>query len=232
MAIDPADYVAIKNEVSDLLLGGLLPADTAAAAAFGDVTIAGLASPNLRGYAADAIPNVHAVGVGRKVAGGSSTQDLAIRVYVQRKLPRARLAGTEQLPPTIAGLPTDVIESTPARILPPSAVTISASAAACSVSRGHRQRPILAGISAGHQGVAAGTLGFFARSAQRGSPDQVLVVSNNHVFANVNQALHGDALLQPGMADQGKQADKFARLLRFHALQLGASARCGGRPVG
>ncbi len=224
MVIDLADYVAIKDEVSDLLLGGLLPASAAAAAAFGNLTIAGLGSTKLRGYAGDALPNVHAVGVGRKIVAGRPTDDLAIRIYVQRKLPLGVLTSSEGLPTTIAGRPTDVIESVPARVLPPTEPVAMAAQQPCSVNRARFQNPIPAGVSVGHPS-ATGTLGFFVRSTDDALGAQVFAVSNNHVFADVNSATIGDPLLQPGPADAGAvPTDVFARLARFHPIALGAAA--------
>jgi hypothetical protein len=47
----------------------------------------------------------------------------------------------------------------------------------------------------------AGTLGAFVRPRSGGDP---LILSNNHVLANENRAKVGDAILQPGMIDQGQ----------------------------
>jgi hypothetical protein len=48
-------------------------------------------------------------------------------------------------------------------------------------------------------------------------------MSNNHVFANVNQSQIGDALYQPGPADGGTADDHFARLHRFVTMRLGGT---------
>ncbi|MCY7350067.1 MAG: S1 family peptidase [Cytophagaceae bacterium] len=50
------------------------------------------------------------------------------------------------------------------------------------------------------------------------------VLSNNHVFANVNQASPGDAIFQPGVADGGSDADAIATLTRWVPIQLNSSA--------
>jgi hypothetical protein len=47
------------------------------------------------------------------------------------------------------------------------------------------------------------------------------VVSNNHVFADVNTAIAGDDLFQPGPADGGTIEDHFADLARFVRIELG-----------
>ena len=80
----------------------------------------------------------------------------------------------------------------------------------------------MGGISAGHRDITAGTLGCFCQSTNPADDsDQLLALSNNHVFANVNQALVGDPLYQPGPADGGGISDYFANLHRFVPINLG-----------
>jgi hypothetical protein len=88
-----------------------------------------------------------------------------------------------------------------------------------------RLRPAPGGISVAHVNVTAGTIGClaFGRSAPRNS--RVLVLSNNHVLANVNNAKYGDCVCQPGPADGGKcPADQIAILERFTPIALGGAA--------
>jgi hypothetical protein len=60
--------------------------------------------------------------------------------------------------------------------------------------------------------VTAGTLGVVVRDRASG---RRLILSNNHVLANSNQAEIGDSILQPGRADGGTVAeDVFGTLLR------------------
>lgn len=156
--------------------------------------------------------NVHAVGVGRKLVNGKSTSTRCVRLYVVQKLAPSALSKRDRLPTKIDGIPTDVIQSPPAFI----------SITACSSARHNRQRPVVAGISAAHRAVTAGTISCFCRSARPDDPDgAVYVLSNNHVFADVNQGAPGDALLQPGPADGGVTADRFADLHRFVRIRLG-----------
>jgi hypothetical protein len=66
--------------------------------------------------------------------------------------------------------------------------------------------------------VTAGTLGCVVRDASSG---ERLILSNNHVLANNNEAQIGDAILQPGRADGGQlNADTFASLLRFEPIRF------------
>lgn len=81
-----------------------------------------------------------------------------------------------------------------------------------------RQRPVFPGISSGHPMVTAGTLGVVAQD----SDDELVLVSNNHVFAAENAAAVGDPILQPGRADGGRmEKDVVARLTAFVPLEQG-----------
>ena len=72
-------------------------------------------------------------------------------------------------------------------------------------------RPVPIGVSAGHTAVTAGTLG--CRVSQG---CHTYALSNNHVFANENDAQLGDAILQPGKFDGGSApADTIGTLFDF-----------------
>jgi len=167
--------------------------------------------------------NVHAVGVGRKIVEGKVTGDAAVRIYVAQKIAPSLLPPRDLLPEAIDGVPTDVIESPPA-FLTARKARATALAQSCTDNRRKRQRPVVAGTSAAHQDVTAGTIACFCRSTRHGDdPAKVYVLSNNHVFANVNQAQVGDNLHQPGPADGGTTSDHFAELHRFVKIALGGS---------
>ena len=68
--------------------------------------------------------------------------------------------------------------------------------------------PLKIGSSIGHYKITAGTLGGFVRSRDDGS---VLILSNNHVLANENKGKKGDAILQPGAIDGGKNPERQGR---------------------
>ena len=72
-----------------------------------------------------------------------------------------------------------------------------------------RMRPLRPGLSVGHRDVTAGTLGGFARRADEPG---LLVLSNSHVLADSGSAALGDPVLQPGVADGGRDADRIGRL--------------------
>ena len=63
-------------------------------------------------------------------------------------------------------------------------------------------RPVPIGVSTGHPDVTAGTIG--ARVTDGSS---VYALSNNHVYANENNANIGDPVLQPGTYDGGMVPD-------------------------
>jgi len=75
-----------------------------------------------------------------------------------------------------------------------------------------RCRPVRIGCSVAHFKVTAGTVGAFVQSAG----EAAMVLSNNHVLANENDASVGDAILQPGPYDGGQNpADQIATLTQF-----------------
>lgn len=67
-----------------------------------------------------------------------------------------------------------------------------------------RRRPLRPGVSIGHVGVTAGTLGAFVTRTGAGSGNgELYALSNYHVLAGSPQARPGDVVLQPGPADGG-----------------------------
>lgn len=80
-----------------------------------------------------------------------------------------------------------------------------------------RHRPVPAGVSAGHPQITAGTVGFVLTDGS-----QKFTGSNNHVYANVNNASAGDAIYQPGPTDGGTSSDQAATLEGYIQLEDGA----------
>lgn len=79
-----------------------------------------------------------------------------------------------------------------------------------------RLRPSPGGISVGHFRVTAGTQGCLVRGRNAPRSSRLMVLSNNHVLADVNAGALGDAILQPGAFDGGHApADQIAVLERF-----------------
>lgn len=54
------------------------------------------------------LPNVVGVGVGPKLVDGKPVGEVAIKVYVRRKVPTESLLPEERVPNEIEGVPTDV----------------------------------------------------------------------------------------------------------------------------
>ena len=83
-----------------------------------------------------------------------------------------------------------------------------------------KQRPAPLGFSVGHPAITAGTLG-----ARVVNPAGVVhILSNNHVLANSNGAIVGDATLQPGTFDGGTAADQIGTLAAFRAIVFSSTA--------
>jgi len=85
-------------------------------------------------------------------------------------------------------------------------------------------RPVPIGVSTGHLDITAGTI-----SARVMDGTNVYALSNNHVYADTNDAALGDNVLQPGVFDGGKDpADAIGTLYDFEPLVFNASECTGG----
>ena len=77
------------------------------------------------------------------------------------------------------------------------------------------QRPAYIGTSIGHVNITAGTIGCVVKDAQ----GNTYILSNNHVFADENNAYIGDDILQPGPYDGGKDPrDMIGQLYDFEPI--------------
>ncbi len=84
-------------------------------------------------------------------------------------------------------------------------------------------RPAPGGVSVGHYRITAGTLGCLARGRRAPRNRRILMLSNNHVLANSNNARFGDSIIQPGRHDGGRNPrDRIAILERFVPIKFGA----------
>jgi hypothetical protein len=85
-------------------------------------------------------------------------------------------------------------------------------------------RPAPGGVSISHPQVTAGTLGGWARG-NGNRANRLLLISNNHVIANSNDAQFGDAILQSGRSDGGENpGDRIAILERFVRITFGGQS--------
>ncbi len=152
------------------------------------------------------IGNVVGLGVGEKVVDGRLAGTLCVKVYVRTRYPLSEIADGDRVPTAVGGIPTDVEE----------VGRIQSLQQACSPARRQRQRPAPGGVSAGHFGITAGTLGALARDTGRDDNGRRYILSNNHVLANSNAAAAGDVVVQPGPLDGGAPAeDRIGALTRF-----------------
>jgi hypothetical protein len=155
------------------------------------------------------LENVVGVAVTYKAKNGKPTSDWSLTVLVEEKKPKTEVGKSDQVPPEIDGVPTDVLEVGKLEALAFTAET----------------RPALPGFSIGHHAITAGTFGCVVRDLRRVDPQagegDYLILSNNHVLANVNDAAPGDLILQPGPFDGGVfPSDAIATLDRFEPIQL------------
>ena len=81
---------------------------------------------------------------------------------------------------------------------------------------GRWTRPVPIGVSTGHPSITAGTIG-----ARVTNGTSVFALSNNHVYANVNNAGIGDNVLQPGTFDEGvNPADAIGTLADYEPIRF------------
>lgn len=146
-------------------------------------------------------PNVVGVGVGYKIVGGETTDIPCIIVFVRQKVAAESLSAEQMVPAQVEGVPTDVVES---------------GIIYAHQSNTGKFRPAPGGVSIGHYQITAGTLGVVVRDNGTG---ERLILSNNHVLANSNDASPGDPIIQPGSADGGTvQDDQIGTLVRFQSI--------------
>lgn len=144
--------------------------------------------------------------VGTSVGFGSGWEAL-VQVYVTS-------SGAAVLPATVSGVPVRAVVTGPFVSLadPP--------AGEGEIDpKGGFPRPVPIGVSTGHPGITAGTIGARVTDGSR-----IFALSNNHVLANNNAGRPGDSFLQPGVADGGRDPeDALGTLHDFEPLRF-----CGG----
>ncbi|MCA9738708.1 MAG: hypothetical protein R3E98_05010 [Gemmatimonadota bacterium] len=146
--------------------------------------------------------------VGTAIGMGALGQPV-LKVYVEA-------AGVALLPRSFGRVP--VVETVTGRFV---SLVEEPSPDAPANPRGHFPRPVPIGVSSGQPDVTAGTIGARVLDGTR-----VFALSNNHVFANSNDAAIGDNVLQPGRADGGTDPDDaFGTLYDFEPIQ-----HCGRGP--
>jgi hypothetical protein len=154
--------------------------------------------------------NILGVGIGVKETNGQLTDTVCVKVFVERKFARTQIDTRFQIPATLNDIPTDVDETGPiqASLLPHGQ---------------RRHRPAAGGMSVGHYRIGAGTIGAVVRDSGKDNGRRY-ILSNNHVLADCNNALLGDAIYQPGPGDNGTVADQIATLARSINLDFALRA--------
>lgn len=173
--------------------------------------------------------NVVGMGVGVKWKDGQPTGEPALVVLVSQKLEKEQLSATDLVPPTLAGMQTDVL----AIGYPFAGGGEPQETGPQTLAR--RIRPAEGGYSVGHFKITAGTIATCVYDILPGGkvsppahgigiPPRYYILSNNHVLANSNNAALGDPILQPGPFDGGVDpADRIARLSRFIPITFSPS---------
>jgi hypothetical protein len=143
-------------------------------------------------------PGVTGVDIGFKEVGGQSTNTLAIRVLVEKKL--TNIPAAELVPQAIKGFPTDVIERK--FELHPLALDVRDLV----LTADNKEYPVLTGgISIGpcrpvDNRVWGGTLGAMVVDNATGKP---MALSNFHVLCVDKSWSDGDPIAQPARTDGG-----------------------------
>jgi hypothetical protein len=137
-----------------------------------------------RAYAAfKKYPNVHSVGLGGRERKGEPTGELAVRVFVTRKLSPGELGKASVIPAEFEGLPTDVVEMGEFKLT--DLTDIPSMPADDTNEDSEKHRPLQGGIQIqGSLNIGKGTLGLLAKVQ---GDTRVMAVTCYHVlFDNKN----------------------------------------------
>jgi hypothetical protein len=152
-------------------------------------------------------PNIQGFGIAERITQGQKLKDVALKVYVERKLPAGKLDSPVpkqvMLPGMAEPVDTDVQEI--------GKVVLEANTS--------RHRPAMPGCGLGHFEVTAGTFGCLVR--KKGKPE-LYILSNSHVLANSGTGKAGDVILQSALFDGGLQpADVLCKLSEWVPFKFG-----------
>jgi hypothetical protein len=138
-------------------------------------------------------PSIQALGLGEKISGGQQQEIIALKIYVEKKLPLGQL----DLPipkhvslGDVENIVTDVVEIGKIELH----------------GNVQRLRPALPGFSVSRANDVpnTGTFGMVVRRKGQAIPHYLL--SNCHAIAASGLATKGDTIIQPGAADSGVAA--------------------------
>jgi hypothetical protein len=161
------------------------------------------------------LPNVVGVGIGPKTRGGMRSGETAVVVLVSHKLKQDELLAESIVPPFLEGVATDIMEVGEIRFL----------------GRTSLSRPAHPGASIGHYKVSAGTFGAVVYDKKTEMP---LILSNNHILANISngrdgRSAVGDPIYQPGSYDGGTSEDVIGTLYRFVPINYQEKEQTGDK---
>ncbi|MHB1420683.1 MAG: chymotrypsin family serine protease [Bacillota bacterium] len=164
------------------------------------------------------LDHVLGVGIGFKEIQGRVSTTLGLKICVNQKLPKGEIRAGHLVPEMLEEVPTDVITVGKLAAYPGSSEDL--------IDRGQKHRPARPGTSIGHYRVSYGTFGAVVKDRFTG---KLLILSNNHILANVTngqdgRSTVGDPILQPGTDDGGELADTIGYLERFVPLNYGSDA--------
>jgi len=128
--------------------------------------------------------------------GSDQNGRLRVEVFVSR-------SDVADLPKEVEGVPVQVVVTGKFFALGKPSAPLAVD------PRSRFSRPVPIGVSTGHPDITAGTIGCRVTDGTN-----VYALSNNHVYANVNEANIGDNVLQPGSYDGGINPDDAIGTLR------------------
>jgi hypothetical protein len=190
-----ADLVALKAEIEKKLAGDAGAATVAQEISGGNIVGVGFAHPE---------PDASGLATGS--FGPPGTVGLAVFTIERSEMSAVvseigAVAGTRALSTVpIVQVPVGVVDA---------------------YSHRFRARPAPGGVSVGHHAITAGTLGCLSVGLTAPRDRRLMVLSNNHVLANSNDAAPGDCICQPGPYDGGMcPADQIAILEQFVSIDF------------
>jgi hypothetical protein len=149
--------------------------------------------------------HIQGFGIAARSVAGRWRPELALKVYVDQKLPAADI---ENPAPSEVRLPGIVKEPVPVDVEMIGTMRLDFDPIR------YRTRPAIPGSSAAHQGVHAGTLGCLVQG--KGDAGPLCVLGTCHTLAVSGLAAAGDPILQPSVTDGGHSpGDTIAQLVAW-----------------
>ena len=150
---------------------------------------------------------IQGIGIAEKITDGQKLGVLAIKVYVEKKLPKSKLEDVVPKNLTVPGveekIETDIQEI---GIVTKEPNTI-------------RVRPAIPGFGVGHVNITVGTFGCLVR--KKDDDETLYILSNSHVLADEGTGAVGDRVIQPGKYDGGAApGDVIAELSQWIPFQF------------